>query len=58
MGNQKEHRAISQACLLDFQSWPAVQRHYHHKTPLCYVTVWEEIAITWKLERFFNIDFC
>ena len=47
MESPKEHEAISQASLLNFQSKPLVQWHYHHKTPLCYVAVRAEIAIAW-----------
>lgn len=55
----KEHRDVSQSCLLHIQSQPVVHWHYSHKTPLCRAAVWAGIAIAWwKLECFFNIDFC
>lgn len=55
----KKHRDVSQSCLLHIQSQPVVHWHYSHKTPLCRAAVWAGIAIAWwKLECFFNIDFC
>lgn len=56
--SSKEHGDISQSRLLNIQSQPVVQRHYHHKTPLYCEAIWAGIAIAWwKLQCFPTIDF-